>query len=187
MKVNQVKQFVASNISRFEKLESTTARSFNLYDKNNLFRGEFNFTPMHRSDYLGIKSSLSSIRIMDENQKLQMQEFVHLNKDYVTIKDKTTDTLTKALPNKIVTIRTVIDYVKNKFITIQTTSELKNKLQRIAENDPDFISSDRFVIYEPISEKPQYEKSVKVLREGDISDVKVNPFSSKIGVPFIYW
>ena len=187
MKVNQIKQFVASNISRFEKTGTTTGRSFNLYDKNNLFRGEFSFIPMDRSSYMGIKNSLSSTRIVDENRKLQMQEFVHMNKDYVTIKDKSTDTLTKALPNKITTIRTVIDYVKNKFITIQTTSKLKNNLQRIGENDPDFMYSDKLVIYEPLSEKPQYEKTVKVLREGKASDVKVNPFDSKIGVPFIYW
>ena len=97
MKVNQIKQFVASNISRFEKTKTTTGRSFNLYDKNNLFRGEYDFTPMDRSGYLGIKSSLSSTRIMDDNRKLQMQEFVHMNKDYVTIKDKSTDTLTKSI------------------------------------------------------------------------------------------
>jgi hypothetical protein len=100
---------------------------------------------MDRSSYMGIKNSLSSTRIVDENRKLQMQEFVHMNKDYVTIKDKSTDTLTKALPNKITTIRTVIDYVKNKFITIQTTSKLKNNLQRIGENDPDFMYSDKWI------------------------------------------
>ena len=188
MKVNQVKQFVASNISRFEKNKTTTGRSFNLYDKNNLFRGEFNFTPMNRSDYLGIKSSLSSIRIMDENLKLQMQEFVHMNKDYVILKDKFTDTLTKALPKTITTTRTIMDFVKDKFITIRKTSKLKNNLQKIEKNDPDFVSSDKFIIYESLKEKPQYEKTVDILREGSISDIKnQSRFRSKIGIPFIYW
>jgi hypothetical protein len=109
MKINQVKQFVASNISRFEKNIAMMGHSFNLYDKNNLFRGEFNFIPMDRSSYMGIKNSLSSTRIVDKNRKLQMQEFIYMNKDYVIIKNKSTDTLTKALPNKITTIRTVID------------------------------------------------------------------------------
>ena len=188
MKINQVKQFVASNISRFEKNGSTKGHSFNLYDKNNLFRGEFNFIPMNRSDYLGIKSSLSSTRIMDENLKLLMQEFVHMNKDYVTIKDKSTDTLTKALPKTITTTRTIVDFVKDKFMTIRKTSKLKNDLQRIEKNDPDFIYSDKFTIYEPLNEKPQYEQVTETIREGAISEVKKHShFNSKIGVPFIYW
>ena len=188
MKVNQVKQFVASNISRFEKNRTTTGRSFNLYDKNNLFRGEFNFIPMNRSNYMGIKSSLSCTRIMDENLKLQMQEFVHMNKDYVILKDKSTDTLTKALPKTITTTRTIMDFVKDKFITIQKTSKLKNNLQRIGKNDPDFVYSDKSIIYEPLKEKPQYEKTIETIREGVISEVKKHSrFNSKIGVPFIYW
>ena len=46
MKVNQVKQFVKSNISRFEKdKRSYWGNSiFNLYDKNNSYRGEHQFT-----------------------------------------------------------------------------------------------------------------------------------------------
>ena len=188
MKINPVKQFVKSNISRFEKTRTTTGRSFNLYDKNNLFRGEFNFIPMGRSDYLGIKSSLSSTRIMDENRKLQMQEFVHMNKDYVTIKDKSTDTLTKALPKTITTVRTIMDFIEDKFITVRTVSKLKNNLERIGKNDPDFIYSDKFIIYESLKEKPQYEKTVDILREGSISDIKnKGRFRSNIGVPFIYW
>jgi len=182
MNVNLVKSFVSSNISKFERQASHSGKSFNLYDKNNLFRGEFNFIPMSRSSYLGIRSSLSNTRIMDKNRKLQMQEFVYMNKDYVTIKDKS-----KALPNKITTIRTVIDYVNDKFTTIQTTSKLKNKLQRIGKNDPDFVHSDKLAIYEPLNEKLQYKKTIKVLREGVASDVKTNPLNRKIGVPFIYW
>ena len=188
MKVNQIKQFVASNISRFEKTKTTTGRSFNLYDKNNLFRGEYNFTPMDRSGYLGIKSSLSSTRIMDDNRKLKMQEFVHMNKDYVTIKDKSTDTLTKALPKTITTVRTIMDFIEDKFITVRTVSKLKNNLQRIGKNDPDFVYSDKSIIYEPLKEKPQYEKTIETIREGVISEVKKHSrFNSKIGVPFIYW
>ena len=34
------------------------------------------------------KNSLSSLRILDENRKPQMQEYTHLNKDFITIKDK---------------------------------------------------------------------------------------------------
>ena len=143
---------------------------------------------MDRSGYLGIKSSLSSTRIMDDNRKLQMQEFVHMNKDYVTIKDKSTDTLTKALPKTIITVRTIMDFIEDKFITVRTVSKLKNNLQRIGKNDPDFIYSDKFIIYESHKEKPQYEKTVDILREGSISDIKnQSRFRSNIEVPFIYW
>ena len=152
MKINQVKQFVASNISRIEKNDGPMYRSFNLYDKNNLFRGEYNFIPLQKSGYLGIQSSLSSTRIMDTNRKLQMQEYIFMNKDYVTIKDRFSDTLTKALPKTITTTRTTMDFIKDKFITVRTTSKLKNDLQRIGKNDPDFIYFDNFVIYE-IKEK----------------------------------
>ena len=113
MKVNQVKQFVSSNISRFEKNGSSACRSFNLYDKNNLFRGEYNFIPLDRSGYLGVQTSLSNTRIMDDNRRLQMQEYVFMNKDYVTLKDNSSETLTKALPKIITTTRTIMDFVKD--------------------------------------------------------------------------
>ena len=188
MKINHVKQFVASNVSRFEKNGSTTNRSFYLYDKNKLFCGEFNFIPLHRSGYFGVKTSLSSTRIVDGKLKPRMQEYVHMDKDYVIFKDKTSDTLTKALPRTITTIRTAMDFVKDKFITVRTVSKLKNDLQRIGKEDSDFIYSDKFVIYEPLKEKPKYDRTVEVLREGTISDVKKrNRFRSNIGVPFIYW
>jgi len=187
MEINQVKQFVASNISRVEKNKGKSIRSFNLYDKNNLFRGEFNLIPMHRSDYLGIKSSLSNTRIMDDNRKPQMQEYVFMNKDLIVLKDNTSDTLTKVLPRTITTIRTVMDFVKNKFITIKTVSKLKNNLQRIGKDDPDFIYSDKSIIYEPLEEKPKYDKTIETLREGFISDVTKTHSSRKVGVPFIYW
>lgn len=189
MKVNQVKQFISSNISRFEKNGSSACRSFNLYDKNNLFRGEYNFIPLDRSGYLGVQTSLSSTRIMDDNRRLQMQEYVFMNKDYVTLKDNSSETLTKDLPKIITTTRTIMDFVKDKFITIRTTNKLKNNLQRIGENDPDFIYSDKFVIYESLKEKPQYEQVIETIREGSISEAKKlhSHFNSKVGVPFIYW
>ena len=189
MKIDQVKQFVKSNISRFEKSGSSVGRSFNLYDKNNLFRGEYNFIPLNRFGSLGIKTSLSNTRIMDDSHRLQMQEYVFMNKDYVTFKDKSSETLTKDLPKTITITRTIMDFVKDKFITIRTTSKLKNNLQRIEKNDPDFIYSDKFVIYESLKEKPNYEQVVETIREGSISEAKKNHshFNSRVGVPFIYW
>ena len=200
MKVNQIKQFVASNISRFEKTKTTKGRSFNLYGKNNLFRGEYNFIPMDRSGYLGIKSSLSSTRIMDDNRKLQMQEFVHMNKDYVNIKDLSSELLTRPFPTLITTTRTVLDYVKDKFMTIRTTSKLQNELQKLGEDDPDIGFSENYPVYEPLKEKPKYEKTTEILSEGSISEtqkrrhdlvVHQSPFcrikSIHTQIPYIYW
>lgn len=188
MKINLVKQFVASNVSKIEKQSDKPARFFNLYDKNNIFRGEYNYIPLHKSDFYGVRSSLSSTRIMDKNRKVQMQEHVFINKDYVTLKDKSSDTLTKALPKTITITRTIIDFVKDKFITVRTTSKLKNNLQRIAKDDPDFTSSKNFVLYEPLNKKPQYEKVSEIVREGSVSDVKKqHRLNNKAGVPFMYW
>lgn len=45
MKINSVKDFVRINISKFKKDKNTTGlnRIFNLYDKNNSYRGEYFF------------------------------------------------------------------------------------------------------------------------------------------------
>ena len=71
---------------------------------------------------------------------------------------------------------------------------LMNEVIRLEEaytfykNDPDFIYFDNFVIYEALNEKTQYEQVVEIIRKGAISEVKKQGrFSSKIGVPFIYW
>jgi len=188
MKVNQVKRFVAANISRFEKTKATKGHSFNLYNKNNLFCGEFNFIPMKRCDYLGIQRSLSSTRIMDENRKLKMLEYVYIDKNYVTFKDKTSDILIKSLPKTITTVRTIIDFIEDKFTTVRAVSKLKNNLQRIGKDDADFLCSDKFIIYEALKEKPKYDKTIEIVKEGTISDVKkLSRFRSNVGVPFIYW
>ena len=172
MKINQVKHFVASNISKFErqaglygKSFNLYGKSFNLYDKNNIFRGIYCFIPVTHS------SSLYCTQILDKNGKLQMEESIHINKDYITFEDKTSETLTKVLPKTITTTKTVIDYVKDRFLKVRTTSKLKNDLQRIKKNNPDFINSNNFVIYESLNKIPQYEKEVESISEGAISEV----------------
>ena len=49
-------------------------------------------------------------------------------------------------------------------------------------DNPNFPYMDNFVVYEPLKEKPQYEKSVEYVREGSIS--KIN---SKNQIPYKYW
>lgn len=180
MQVNPVKQFVKNNISRFER--SSDGRIFNLYDKNNVYRGEYSFFTHGKSGYLGVRRSMSHTRIMSENLKLEMQEFVYMNKDYVSIYDPASDLKRKALPREITTITTVLDYINDKFKTVRNVSKLKNNLQKISDDNPDWICSDSFVIYEPLKEKPQYEKSVECVREGSISEI-----NSKNQVPYRYW
>lgn len=172
MKINQVKQFVANNVSRFEK--SNKKPVFNLYDKDNKYCGEYKFIPQESQGNLGIKSSMSVTRIMNSKLGQALQEIVCLNKNYVTLKDKTSDTFTKALPSEITTTTTVLDFINDKFLTVRSVSRLKNKLQRLGKDDPDFKYSEDFVIYEPLKEKPQYEKSVEFVREGTISGAAEN-------------
>ena len=194
MKINQVKQFVANNVSRFEK--SGKKSVFNLYDKNNAYCGEYKFMPQENSGYLGVKSSMSVTRIMSSKLGQALQEIVCMNKNYVTIKDKNSDTLTKALPSEITTTTTVLDFINDKFLTVQSVSKLKNKLQRLGKDDPDFKYSEDFVIYEPLKQKPQYEKSVEFTREGTISEATANnsnankrysPRGSIKKFPYIFW
>lgn len=191
MQVNPVKQFVKNNISRFEK--SSKGRNFicNLYDKNNVYRGEYSFSS-NGSDYLGVRKSRSHTRIMSEDLKLEMQEFVYMNKDYVSIYDPMSDLKRKALPREITTITTVLDYINDKFITLRNVSKLKNNLQKINNDNPDWICSESFVIYEPLAEKPQYEKSTEYIREGSISEInkkiRDNMFIGGINqIPYRYW
>lgn len=178
MGINPVKLFVKDNIIRFEKdLNVRPAQLFNLYDKNNLYRGEYFSKRLRGSEYLGLQSAISVTRIMDDNLNQTMQEIVYMKKYYVTLKDPTKDVLSKVLPFEITTITTVLDFIKDRFQTVMRTSKLKNSLQRISENDPDFVYSDRFIIYEALKEKPQYEQSVEIIREGTISETKTNNLS----------
>ena len=187
MKVNPVKQFVASNITKIEKRKDALKRSFNLYDKSNLFRGEYNFIPLNKSGRLGVKTSLSTTHIMDDCRKKEMSEFVFMNKKYVTVKDKTSDTLTKALPSEINILTTVLDYVNDKFKTIRTVSRLQNKLQKAGLDDIDLMLSKDSVVYKELAEKPCYEKTTEIIREGSISGMKNTHFSINIGAPYIFW
>ncbi len=200
MKINQVKQFVANNVSRFEKGDVCANKgknhSFNLYDKNNAYCGEYKFLIQSSSDYLGVKSSMSVTRIMNSKLGQALQEIVCLNKNYVTLKDKTSDTFTKALPSEITTTTTVLDFINDKFLTVRSVSKLKNKLKRLGKDDPDFKYSDDFVIYEPLKGKPKYEKSVEFVREGTISEATENnstvnkrytPQGSIRQFPYIFW
>lgn len=192
MQLNLVKQFVKDNISRFERNSGGRNRIFNLYDKNNVYRGEYTFSTCGKSDYLGVKKSMSNTRIMNEDLKLEMQEFVYMDKDYVSIYDPQTDLKRKALPGKITTITTVLDYINDKFMTLRNVLKLKNNLQKINNDNPDWICSESFVIYEPLTEKPQYEKFVEYLREGSISEIKekagLNLFVGGTNrIPYRYW
>ena len=190
MQINQVKQFVRNNISRFERSSKGRNIICNLYDKNNIYRGEYSFSP-NGSDYLGVRKSMSHTRIMSEDLKLEKQEFVYMNKDYVTIYDPMSEIKRKVLPGEITTITTVLDYINDKFITLQKVSKLKNNLQKI-KNNPDWTSSDSFDIYEPLTAKPQYEKHIEYIREGSISEINKNfglnnQVSSINHVPYRYW
>ncbi len=60
MKISPVKQFVKSNISRFEKDKGRSSwgeRMFNLYDKNNSYRGDYQYTVNKSSSNKGVISS----------------------------------------------------------------------------------------------------------------------------------
>ena len=174
MNINQVKQFTASNISRFEKNVNKRwpARSFYLYDKTNRYRGEYQFIVGQSTESRGIASSLSATRIMNDKMQLEMQEYVQMNKGYVRIKDLSSELLTRPFPTLITTTRTVLDYVKNKFLTIRTTSKLQNELQKLGEDDPDIRFSEDYPVYEPLKEKPRYEKTTEIISEGSISEVR---------------
>ena len=187
MKVNPVKQFIKSNISRFEKDNKSywSNRIFNLYDKNNSYRGEYQFTVNRSSSYNGVTNSLSSTRILNDKLKQEMAEYVYMDKSFINIYDAQSKDLlkTKSLPNEITTTTTILDFVNDKFKTLRSVSKLKNKLQRrMYADNPDFVYSNNFVVYEPLKEKPQYEKSVEYVREGSIS--KIN---SKNQIPYKYW
>jgi hypothetical protein len=202
MNINQVKQFTASNISRFEKNVNKRwpGRSFYLYDKNNRYRGEHQFFERGKTGSKGIISSLSATRIMNDKMQLEMQEYVHMNKDYVNIKDLSSELLTRPFPTLITTTRTVLDYVKDKFMTIRTTSKLQNELQKLGEDDPDIRFSEDYPVYEPLKEKPRYEKTTEIISEGSISEVQKrkhdlvmhqSPLSRMTSIhtqiPYIYW
>lgn len=187
MKINQVKQYIASNISRFEKDKNNchARRLFHLYDKNNSYRGEHLYSILHSSGYTGVKTSMSTTSIMSNKLKQEMQEIVYINKEFVDIYDPESKELlkTKALPTEITTITTVLDFINDQFKTVRSVSKLKNKLQRINKNNTDVIYSDNFVIYEPLKEKPHYEKLVEYTREGSISEAKKKTLTHKINYP----
>lgn len=200
MKVNPIKQFVRNNTALLDKSSNKFNRIFNLYDKKGVYRGEYVFKRVSSSDYLGVRSSRSYTRIMSEDLKLEMQEFVNMDKKYVTIYNPTSDLKIKALPSKITTITTILDYINDKFKTIVNVSKLKNKLQKINKDNLDFICSDSFVIYEQLEEKPQYEKSVEYIREGSISEANKKAEQNRITrstyqsiygstdqIPYRYW
>ena len=175
MKVDPVKQFIQRNVSRFEKdVNVHPACVFNLYDNNNRYCGEYFYKRLSSSEYMGVKKSISVVRIMDNNLNQTMQKIIYMDKDYVTLKDPTKDVLSKVIPSEITTIVTILDFVNDRFKTILRVGKLKNQLQRISENDPDFKYSDRFIIYEPLTEKLQYDKSVEIIREGAISETPKN-------------
>ncbi|MBP3820481.1 hypothetical protein J6G99_02420 [bacterium] len=187
LKVNPVKQFVKSNISRFEKDSKSYwgNRIFNLYDKNNSYRGDYQFTVNKSSSNKGVISSLSSIRIMNDKLKQEMAEYVQTDKNFVDIYDAQSDDLlkTKPLAKEITTITTILDFVNDKFKTIRSVSKLKNKLQRRTYADnPNVPYLDNYVVYEPLKEKPSYEKSVEYVREGSISET-----NSKSQIPCKFW
>jgi len=167
MKINQVKQFVANNVSRFEKKPKKSL--FILYDKNNSCCGEYKFIPQNISENLGVKSSMSVTRILSSKLRRAMQEVVCTDKDYIAIKDKNSVADTKILPFEITTTTTVLDFIKDRFLTVRSVSKLTNKLKRL-EKDNLVVSSDNIIIYEPLKEKPKYEKSVEFVREGTISE-----------------
>lgn len=123
-----------------------------------------------------------------------------MDKKHVTIYDPTSDLKIKPLPREITTTTTVLDYENDTFRTERRVSKLKNDLQKISVDNPDFVCSDSFVVYEPLEEKPQYEKSVEYIREGSISEVnqKANRntllsssynrlYGSVNQIPYRYW
>ena len=175
MKVNPVKQFVKDNMLKFELSHHNSLSSrFNLYDKNGLYRGEY-FNKTNGSDFLGTEKSRSVTKIFDDNLKQIMQEIVWMDKDYVRLVEPTSDIFEKALPSEITTTVTVLDFLNDKFKTVRTVSKLMNELQRIGNDNQYFKYLDYFIIYEPLNEKPMYEKSVEFVREGSISETKKNP------------
>ena len=102
VKVNLVKQFVKSNISRLEKDNKSYwgRRIFNLYDKNNSYRGEYQFSVNKSSSRHGVISSLSSTRIMNDKLKQEMAEYVQTDKNFVDIYDAQSNDLLKTKPSK---------------------------------------------------------------------------------------
>jgi len=201
VKVNPVKQFVKSNISRFEKDKKSYWRTsiFNLYDKNNFYRGEYQFTVNKSTSCQKVISSLSSTRIMNDKLKQEMAEYVQMDKHLIDIYDAQSDDLlkTKPLAKDITTITTILDFGNDKFKTVRSVSRLKNKLQRrMYADNPNFPYLDNCVVYEPLKEKPQYEKTVECVREGSISEVNNKtkilrhqyPLNGSINqIPYKFW
>ncbi len=198
MEILPIKQFVRENVSRFE-LANKYGRNklFDLYNKKGDYLGNYNFYSLSSCEFLGIKNSLSSMRIFNEKFKPMMGEDVWMEKTYAEVKDKTKDIYLKAIPQTITTISTFFDFVNDKFKTVQRKSVLQNELIRLGKDDPDFIYAEEHPIYEELKEKPVYEQKVELLREGSISKVKEETrynikrrdYFAKIhsGIPFIFW
>ena len=194
MKVNSVKQFVKSNISRLVKNGERYPDNhiFHLYDKNNVYRGEYQFIPINSNGYQGIRTAMSTTRIMSDKLKPEMQEIIYIDKNFVNFYDSNSKDLLKMkpLPTEITITTTIMDFINDKFTTFRTVSKFKNKLQRMQKDNPNFIYSDNFVIYEPLNEKPQYEKTVEVIREGSISETEKDNRGKKghsHQIPYMYW
>ena len=196
MKVNSVKQFVKSNISQFEKSKGNyhTNRCFHLYDKNNAYRGEYGYIQYPAKNIHGVitSDSMSMTKIMNDKLKQELQEIVYIEKKYTKFYNPLSDDRlkTEKLPTEITTTTTIMDFINDKFTTFRTVSKLKNKLQRMQKENPDFIYSDNFVIYEPLKEKPQYEKTVEVIKESSISETDKDNRGKKVHsnqIPYMYW
>ncbi len=196
MKVNSVKQFVKSNISQFEKSKGNchTNRCFYLYDKNNVYRGEYGYIRFPAKNIHGVitSDSMSMTKIMNDKLKQALQEIVYIEKKYTKFYNPLSDDRlkTEKFPTEITTTTTIMDFINDKFTTFRTVSKLKNKLQRMQKENPDFIYSDNFVIYEPLKEKPQYEKTVEVIKEGSISETDKDNRGKKghsNQIPYMYW
>ena len=172
MEINQVKQFVTTNISRFKKINKNQVSAFKLYDKHNIYRGEYNFRAISSSDSSGVKRSVSNTLIVGNNSQQEMQEIIYMNKDYIEFRDTNSNTIKKTLPSEIRITTTVLDYINDKFMTIKTVSKLKNILQKAEKKDAELVNTNSSVVYEPLKEKPIYEKSVEFVRHGEISKTK---------------
>ena len=151
---------------------STEGKPMYLYGKNGEYLGEH----MHDSY---VDGKIWSTLIMGKDLKPKAQEIVCVQKKEVWLHPETeeeADNL-KKLTTEITTTTTILDHVKDAFITVRKVCKLMNPLEEVKPDDPNCIWPGTI---RPV-EKPRYITCVnEVINEGSISKVNNGIMSPEI-------
>ena len=142
---------------------STEGKPMYLYGKNGEYLGQH----MHNSY---VDGQLWHTLIMGEDLKPKAQEIVYVKRNEKCIHPETEEEIDnmKKLATQITTITTVLDHVKDKFITVKKVCKLVNPLEEVKADDPNCIFAGT---YKSVK-NPRYICCVdEVINEGSISEV----------------